>query len=125
MTENQKLWMAALRSGEYRQGKYLLKADGAFCCLGVACEISQLGSWDGSFYCANGYSEDRRLIVPVMHWLGMHQECGNFGTGSLTSFNDSKDSPKTFAEIADFIEANPTLFFKKETNETACATTYC
>jgi hypothetical protein len=43
--EKKALWVAALRSGEYEQGKNHLavrQADGtfAFCCLGVACEVA-------------------------------------------------------------------------------------
>jgi hypothetical protein len=34
-----KKWVAALRSGEYKQGRRYLKRDGKYCCLGVLCEI--------------------------------------------------------------------------------------
>jgi hypothetical protein len=36
-------WLAALRSGEYRQGKHALNTggpEGQFCCLGVLCEVA-------------------------------------------------------------------------------------
>ena len=43
MTENQKLWVEALRSGKYLQGKErLVQKDGpniTYCCLGVACKL--------------------------------------------------------------------------------------
>ena len=32
-------WIAALRSGEYQQGRERLKDGDNFCCLGVACDI--------------------------------------------------------------------------------------
>lgn len=33
-------WLHALRSGEYRQGRYRLKGEGGgFCCLGVLCDV--------------------------------------------------------------------------------------
>lgn len=32
-------WVAALRSGEYPQGKGALNRDGKFCCLGVLCDV--------------------------------------------------------------------------------------
>ena len=32
-------WIAALRSGKYKQGRNALCKDGKYCCLGVACEI--------------------------------------------------------------------------------------
>ena len=34
-----KLWLTALRSGEYRQGHDVLRANGKFCCLGVLCDL--------------------------------------------------------------------------------------
>ncbi len=42
---NMRLWVAALRSGQYEQGKHGLKTlhrSGSFrhCCLGVACEVA-------------------------------------------------------------------------------------
>ncbi len=39
--EAQKLWLAALRSGCYKQGTNgALSEEGTYCCLGVACEIA-------------------------------------------------------------------------------------
>ena len=32
-------WLAALRSGDYRQGKYRLREGNDFCCLGVLCDV--------------------------------------------------------------------------------------
>lgn len=34
-----KLWVEALRSGEYKKGKGALRANGKFCCLGVLCNL--------------------------------------------------------------------------------------
>lgn len=33
------VWLAALRSGQYKQGRIYLEADGKFCCLGVLCHV--------------------------------------------------------------------------------------
>jgi hypothetical protein len=33
-------WITALRSGEFRQGREVLKRDGTYCCLGVLAEIA-------------------------------------------------------------------------------------
>lgn len=35
-----KLWVEALRSGQYEQGSGALSCDGQYCCLGVLCEIA-------------------------------------------------------------------------------------
>lgn len=56
MNDAAKIWVAALRSGDWTQCQNALRkqADGqySFCCLGVACELSKLGNWlddDGLF----------------------------------------------------------------------------
>ena len=33
-------WVAALRSGKYKQGKEALTTTAGYCCLGVACELA-------------------------------------------------------------------------------------
>lgn len=35
------LWLQALKSGNYIQGKAFLRKNDKFCCLGVLCEITQ------------------------------------------------------------------------------------
>lgn len=45
--KNNRKWIKALRSGRYKQGVKRLRGDDKFCCLGVACDISGLGSWIG------------------------------------------------------------------------------
>jgi hypothetical protein len=37
---NMRLWVAALRSRVYEQGKEHLRKGGKYCCLGVACEVA-------------------------------------------------------------------------------------
>jgi hypothetical protein len=43
-------WVAALRSAAYNQTSGQLKHGNAYCCLGVACDISKLGKWDEDTY---------------------------------------------------------------------------
>jgi hypothetical protein len=38
-TEIKAKWVAALRSGKYRQAKHVLKGDDGMCCLGVLCDL--------------------------------------------------------------------------------------
>lgn len=48
-----KRWLKALRSGEYEQGaQYLKTPDGAFCCLGVLCDLAKV-QWRGT-HCKYG-----------------------------------------------------------------------
>lgn len=41
-------WIAALRSGKYKQGRNLLRTfeNDTFCCLGVLCDIHDDGAWE-------------------------------------------------------------------------------
>jgi len=93
-------WLEALRGGEYKQGDGFLRTDAGFCCLGVLCDI----------------------VKPV--WkkgggLGIEHDCGelDYPTESLLQevgldflasrrVAEMNDSGSTFAEIADWIEAN-------------------
>lgn len=53
-------WIEALESGEYKQGYGVLRDSedtSHFCCLGVACDISGVGTWRESFY-VTGFDED-------------------------------------------------------------------
>jgi hypothetical protein len=126
ITDNQKLWVAALRSGEYEQGKGSLNPTAnSFCCLGVACEISNLGKFERpdtnparSNYRVNtdDLYEYRKTLPPeVVEWLGLKDDCGCFPTtmlglsSSLTMLNDFEGL--SFNEIADFIERNAEKLF--------------
>lgn len=81
-------WVAALRSGEYKQGRNRLKWAGRYCCLGVLCEVAGIthGSRDGSL----------PGDFAIKQKIGDHQS-------RLQEMND--DDGKSFAEIADYIEA--------------------
>lgn len=86
--ERLKLWINALRSGKYSQGRYTLKShhrvDGkpSHCCLGVACEVyieeEGQGSWQESpngrlyFIRSDGGHKERELMpVEVAEWFGL------------------------------------------------------
>ena len=94
-----KKWIEALRSGNYQQGRGMLKGPLGYCCLGVLCEISGMGTWFDSYY----YEiEDERsgavLPVKLREKIGLSAEQQT----NLIGMNDSGD---TFLEIADWIEA--------------------
>lgn len=40
-------WLAALRSGKFKQGRYRLRRGDTYCCLGVLCEVvhKDVGGW--------------------------------------------------------------------------------
>lgn len=115
-------WLAALRSGKYEQAKGYLYNGTGYCCLGVACVVAGLDPIEGK----NGWQfETERHYLPesVRDALGLATSDGAYGSregihclGSaekdLPSDNDNKG--KTLEEIADIIEANPTIWAEYE-----------
>lgn len=102
-------WVAALRSGKYKQGVHNLRSlDDKYCCLGVLCEISGVKSkatGDGYYYEGNGY----RLTDKVQKLTGVKSEYGNLGDDDikLSDLNDQgvqNVGRLTFDEIADIIQ---------------------
>ncbi len=89
-------WIAALRSGEYEQTQGTLHKSNAFCCLGVACMA--VGYDDPSEVESIGFISVAADKIPQM----LHGDCGV--PEVLSVMND--DDGKSFAEIADWIEAN-------------------
>ena len=108
--EVMKLWIEALRSGEYIQGNMYLKRDNRYCCLGVLCEVMQKETGLLSIRSTNHigdcvlYDEAAgALPLKVQAWAGMRSHDGVIPNSvNLTSMNDSFN--KSFEEIADVIE---------------------
>jgi len=102
-------WIAALRSGEYHQGKGVLESVwGDFCCLGVLCHLAhkqgvveRVKGHDGQIWYDE---EDGRLPCSVLDWSGMTSDIGLIeeGRASLAFLNDLDG--RTFDQIADVIE---------------------
>lgn len=125
--EVKELWLSALRSGEYAQGKSLLhksfpndpdKAD-EFCCLGVLCSLAvkngviseddltiiSTGN-DDEDYNYHGYDSGTAFLPKVVqNWSGIESDNGEFDDidrqDSLVRLNDDGIP---FAEIANVIE---------------------
>ena len=127
--EVKKLWLDALKSGEYKQGKGNLKLTKAgkpdqHCCLGVLCELSITNQYPSSAWRDNrgsGRSEGRALAftlksdaedtgltafppTPVMRWAGLTNE----DALDLSVINDRTRTPENdnFADVIAEIEAN-------------------
>lgn len=119
------MWVAALRSGKYTQGQGTLRLekDGVckHCCLGVLCDLYNPELWQGPTsysstmdgdYIRYGTPEDMQTNYPpieVYNWaviggtnLGYMQVTIDNVRLSLAGHNDEG---RTFAEIADAIEA--------------------
>lgn len=115
-------WVAALRSGEYSQGKSWLRSPPrvstspnphTFCCLGVLCDIYQKetgkGEWrpptNGHHYhFEDGVGDESRTSTPaqVVIW-------SNIDTRMLPVLTFLNDHGSTFEEIAERIESDAIL----------------
>lgn len=117
-------WVAALRGGEYEQGRDRLvsiKADGskAYCCLGVLCDLAveagvQVTVAEREWRHSDGVVaaieyDDQRFSPPsaVLMWAGV----GSPIEGFLVPWGDDRtdvanlnDDGQSFATIADLIE---------------------
>lgn len=109
-------WVAALRSGEYEQGRGVLRsADNCFCCLGVLTDLAVkagVGAWGqcGELYEFNGEEREGGLLAAeVSAWAGFGYpaRCGGEAVigGESDMLTGHNDCGRTFAEIADAIEA--------------------
>lgn len=114
---NQALWLQELRSGKYEQGKTDLCRNGKYCCLGVAAEIFKTEQTEIHIRKGLKYFDICMSSAPnyVMHSLGIYKDLGEtsslaFDENALAKMNDQG---KTFAEIADIIEQDPSVYFKE------------
>jgi len=126
------VWVEALRSGGYTQGKYTLKTNPdtpTHCCLGVLCEIYQQQNPTNPLECTassitkdlgNGAyehldavsfnSEFEVLPIRVQEWAGLGSAEGLLIINDCrTSLAQQNDKGASFAELADLIKDNQHL----------------
>ena len=120
------LWISALKSGDYAQGKHSLNNKGKFCCLGVLCDLAAKAgaivepevyredeNEDG--FLGDVYSYDGEInMLPrsVMEWAGLSNNSGilpahwieheGVQIDSLWELNDLAEY--AFNQIAEVIE---------------------
>lgn len=97
-------WVAALRSGKYKQGQGELRDGKKFCCLGVLCDIhakTNRGKWSAA---GTYHGEDLVLPVDVRKWAGLKEQNPILTGPSLTTLAEENDAGKTFTEIASLIK---------------------
>ncbi len=103
LTNVAKMWLKALKSGEYKQTNGRLQENGRYCCLGVLTDLAVKNGVICKFR-----SENDSGLMPtktVKEWIGLKNE------KRLASLNDNK---KSFKFIANYIEQHPNLFFKEK-----------
>ena len=102
-------WIAALRGGQYRQTKDRLRDEDGYCCLGVACDVSDLGVWKLNFYAKHTYATPTdppaaaTLPESVREALGI--TTNDADRQFLISLMKRNDRGDTFEEIANYIES--------------------
>lgn len=117
-----KMWVEALRSGEYEQGTQTLEKEGKYCCLGVLCKVAQKegihvnttdGVVDGDSLAAQPHVAEWANIdtagginAPIEYIRGFLMGGLNIDSGVLVShLTQQNDFEKlTFNQIADVIE---------------------
>ena len=125
-------WVAALRSGKYRQGQSMLRVFDSeqeppmnrFCCLGVLCDIfsetrtdcswASCGSCDAFAFGVKGQDFNcKALPDAVRHWADMRSKVGYlYNPESGNQLEDEyslvylNDAGCTFKQLADWIERN-------------------
>lgn len=100
-------WLAALRSGEYTQGRDRLRTlNSEFCCLGVACDIADSSQW-----ALMGVSHKRMFRwgkSENTHLLG-YDLASKIGLNPSGCRLDGKDFRFDHLNIYSLMEANDTL----------------
>lgn len=125
LNENAKAWIAALRSGRYKQGKgYLTKKSRGktrHCCLGVACILFKKAGGslkidtrrDTNFVTTLYAGHDRDLPPQVQDWLGLRSSTGFFND-VMESLAGRNDSGTPFKKIAALIVEHKDAMFRKK-----------
>jgi hypothetical protein len=94
-------WVAALRSGDYKQGRNKMRSfEDEFCCLGVLCDIVDKSTWRP--YNHGYYKHDGVASLPSD---SIRKEVKITDT-QVSELAELTDSGKDFKEIADYIEEN-------------------
>lgn len=121
LNENAKKWVAALRSGEFKQGKNELENNLSVehCCLGVACRVAEQNGISLVIDKTNLHGKTRfdgngqLLPSSVRAWLCLASPNGKFTVASsnIQSLTRLNDRGVSFSEIADLIESEPEGLF--------------
>jgi hypothetical protein len=100
----QKRWLEALRSGEYKQGRRVLRKLDTYCCLGVLCNLYDPSNWHQTDYEESAapiykyYDRDSYPPPNVLLAVGLEKQEAK----KLAMYNDRFRMP--FEQIASILE---------------------
>lgn len=115
-------WIAALRSGDYKQTHGALRDENGYCCLGVLCDVAAKegkGKWHNSssdpftpewtFWPKGGGFSFSFLPAEIGRWAGFGDDeltDPRIGEQRAVTYNDSEAHKLPFTGIADLVEKN-------------------
>lgn len=100
-------WIAALRSGKYKQTTGVLRNDNGYCCLGVLCNIVDNSKWYKSVDSGAYFFDGQFEVLPgsIKDETGIKNNTGTFLVyGVPISLSSLNDEGLTFDQIADLID---------------------
>lgn len=104
-------WIAALRSGEYKQTRNRLRDSRGYCALGVLCDVIDPTAWKRSVYTGGWVWHGNETALPprIAKEVGMQPTSLSFhhpiaDGRSITDLNDRCGS--TFIHIAEVLESS-------------------
>lgn len=117
--ERIRLWIEALRSGEYKQERGSLRYTDHYCCLGVACDVFLkkvgVGEWImngyGSLFKLMGHSTGVSWPDAVRDWFGLCLADESVLVDGKNPMYANDSLEWTFEQIADALERR---YFPKE-----------
>jgi hypothetical protein len=127
-------WCEALESGKYKQAARRLRRNDAYCCLGVACNLSGAGKWIGEAFSTASGSAIKFMPEEPQSELGLTTHKGTFLVSGLpeelraeiadclgrdlvydeTSLVGLNDDGVPFSLIAKVIRARPKGLFRED-----------
>lgn len=102
-------WLAALRSGKYKQTSDVLHDERGMCCLGVLIDVVDPKGWKQAGWDYNRCSyegEDQLPTAAFCERVGLPAPVRKYSTRTTITnkLAEMNDDGKSFTEIADFIE---------------------
>ena len=111
LTKEQKAeWIAALRSGDYKQGQGRLhrEDDDSYCCLGVLAHVCAFNSGSASYLRPESYEYNPGTWSTSAAFLSETMQQSLSGMNDLADMNEEGffEHHYSFSDIANYIEAN-------------------